>query len=180
MNSISSMWTWLEWHGRTRWFALGCFIVATLLWILSSISFLSLAGPSIMITLRDGCAKVMFHKSGPRLSNWLNVAAWERPEQYFLLDFPFVDKSYISSPQAIIEYRGLTVPLFPFVLISATAATLLFFVCRMKIGRTTYCGQCGYDIRSSSTGNCPECGTLIPHDQKAAILSGSMAEKASK
>ena len=33
------------------------------------------------------------------------------------------------------------------------------------------CDQCGYDLRSNASGICPECGTAIPADRRAALAS---------
>ncbi len=71
--------------------------------------------------------------------------------------------SHTTMPGLISTLRALVVPYWMLIVIAAIPAlTWLVLLPRRRRRFVSRCRRCGYDLRATTTGTCPECGALNP------------------
>ncbi|MBK8270477.1 MAG: hypothetical protein IPK83_20150 [Planctomycetes bacterium] len=97
----------------------------------------------------DGCIRVTSWKM-PRLLHDLPIGGpLDVGERTFGFEWPNFDRG----PQVIL----VEIPYWLLILGSGMQTAMLFFFDRRRV-LPGHCRECGYDLRSSTFGRCPECG----------------------
>ena len=74
--------------------------------------------------------------------------------------------------------RYLDIELWFLILVAAISTAFLWWYDKRYRLPVHLCRKCEYDLTLNISGTCPECGTLIPSDQRLLLSSDTQSEKA--